>query len=281
MVPYALVSPHRIFEDGLQCGRHTHHKQSTHAAPHHRCDANDTPEKKSSKKSVWRKAQGTVVGKESKAKALTRNGHANHHTPARHQHSLTPSPTIQIKTGFFSTKYKFVWSSYWNSTSLCSSVRFELSLFRDLMVYLESSRRRQWNSMVMSSDASMTGWGLTGAFWPREIVSSVEHTSERSRFRRCEEPNTRDHAFQAAILEPVDPCTEYLRSLQEDAPNVLWIEDLNFPAVSAQYFRPMPWKPKGAGIWAHKEDILVLESTALHKAHSRVCHSCRGTSVRQ
>ena len=36
--------------------------------------------------------------KESKAKALTRNGHANHHTPARPQHSLTPSPTIQIKT---------------------------------------------------------------------------------------------------------------------------------------------------------------------------------------
>ena len=34
--------------------------------------------------------------KESKAKALTQNGHAQHHTPARHQHSLTRSPTIQI-----------------------------------------------------------------------------------------------------------------------------------------------------------------------------------------
>ena len=36
--------------------------------------------------------------KESKAKALTQNGHAQHHTPARHQHSLTPSPTIQFNT---------------------------------------------------------------------------------------------------------------------------------------------------------------------------------------
>ena len=34
-------------------------------------------------------------------------------------------------------------------------------------------------------------------------------------------------------------------------------------------------------IWAHKEDILVLVSKALHKAHSRVCRSSRGTSVGQ
>ena len=38
---------------------------------------------------------------------------------------------------------------------------------------------------------------------------------------------------------------------------------------------------KGAGAMAHKENILVLESRALHKAHSRVCHSSHGTSVRQ
>ena len=38
-------------------------------------------------------------------------------------------------------------------------MRLELSLFCDLMVYLESSFCRQWNSMVMSSDASMTGSG--------------------------------------------------------------------------------------------------------------------------
>ena len=59
------------------------------------------------------------------------------------------------------------------ATPLWNSVRFELFLFRDLMVYLESRWRRQWNSMVMSSDASMTGWSLTGALWPREVVSSV------------------------------------------------------------------------------------------------------------
>ena len=34
-------------------------------------------------------------------------------------------------------------------------------------------------------------------------------------------------------------------------------------------------------IWAHKEDILVLVSRALHKAHSRVCHSSHGTKVKQ
>ena len=45
----------------------------------------------------------------------------------------------------------------------------------------------------------MTGWGLAGACWPREAVSHRGHTSERSRFR-CEGPNARDHAFQAAFL---------------------------------------------------------------------------------
>ena len=48
----------------------------------------------------------------------------------------------------FSTTYRFVRSSYRNPTPLWNSVRFELSLFRDLMVYLEARRRRQWNSMV-------------------------------------------------------------------------------------------------------------------------------------
>ena len=54
-------------------------------------------------------------------------------------------------------------SSYRNPTPFWNSVRFELSLFRELMVYLVSRWRSIWNSVVMCSDASMTGWGLTGA----------------------------------------------------------------------------------------------------------------------
>ena len=90
----------------------------------------------------------------------------------------------------------------------------------------------------MSSDASISGWSLAGAFWPREVVSSVGHNSELSRFRRCEGPNARDHVFRTA-----------------DAPDELWIEDPNFPEVLDRYWRPTPWKLKGAGMWAHKEDI--------------------------
>ena len=40
---------------------------------------------------------------------------------------------------FLSTTYKFVRSSNGSPTPFRSSVRVELSLFRDLMVYLESS----------------------------------------------------------------------------------------------------------------------------------------------
>ena len=123
----------------------------------------------------------------------------------------------------FSTTYKFVRSCCWSPTPLSSPVRFELCLFRDLMVYLESSWSRQWNSMVMSSDAGMTGWGLAGAVWLHEVVFLVEHTSERSRFRRWEGPNARDHAFRTAFPELVDPYAENLRPPQEDAPDELWI----------------------------------------------------------
>ena len=112
-----------------------------------------------------------------------------------------------------------------------------VELFCDLMVYLEPSWRRQWNSMVMSSDTSMTGWSFIGAFWPLEVVSSVGHTSERPRFRRCEGPNGQDHAFRPAFLEPVDPYTENPRLPQEDAPDELWIEDPNFPEMPDQHLR--------------------------------------------
>ena len=77
--------------------------------------------------------------------------------------------------------------------------------FRDLMVYLESRCRRHWNCMALSSDASMTGrsclrWGHI------RTITTVR-------------ANARDHAFQAALLEPVDAYAEYLRSPQKDAPN--------------------------------------------------------------
>ena len=138
-----------------------------------------------------------------------------------------------------------------------------VELFCDLMVYLEPSWRRQWNSMVMSSDTNMTGWSFIGAFWPLEVVSSVGHTSERSRFRRCEGPNAQDHAFRAAFLEPVDPYTENPRLPQEDAPDELWIEDPNFPEVPDQHLRPTLWKLKCVGRWVQKEDIFDLLLRAL------------------
>ena len=115
-------------------------------------------------------------------------------------------------------------------------MRFELSLFRDLMENLESSWRRQWHAVVMCSDANMTGCGFTGPFGPREVVSLVGHTSERSRFHH-EGSNARDHAFRTAFPEPVDPYVEYLRPPQEDAPDELWMKDPNFPEVPDQYLR--------------------------------------------
>ena len=95
------------------------------------------------------------------------------------------------------------------------------------------------NSVVMSSDACMTGWERAEAFWPRQVVHSVRHTSERSRFRRCEGPNARDHAFQTAFLEVVNLHAKYCK----DAPDELWIEGPKFSEVPDQYLRPRLSKP--------------------------------------
>ena len=56
-------------------------------------------------------------------------------------------------------------------------------------------------------------------------------------------------------------------------------QDPNF--LPAQYLRPTLWKPEGTGIWAHWEGILLLESRALLKVRSRMCHMSHGTSVWQ
>ena len=63
--------------------------------------------------------------------------------------------------------------------------------------------------------------------------------------------------FGPSSLNP-SICTPNTCGPQEDAPDELWIEDPNFPEVP------------GAGMWVHMEDILVLESRTLHKAHWRV-----------
>ena len=157
---------------------------------------------------------------------------------------------------------------------------FELSLLRDQVVYLDSRWRRQWNSMVLSSEASMAGWGRTGAFWPREVVSSVGHTSERSRFRRCEGPDARDHAFQATFLEPVDPYTKHLRSSQEDAPKELWLGRSEFPqrcVLSICGQRSGNQMEPGYG--RTRKTSLCWSQERATKRTRGLCHSSHGTSV--
>jgi hypothetical protein len=41
---------------------------------------------------------------------------------------------------------------------LWEAVALELRTFRDLMIFIASDWRRQWNPLVMSSDASPMGW---------------------------------------------------------------------------------------------------------------------------
>ena len=53
----------------------------------------------------------------------------------------------------------------------------------------------------MASDASESGFGISSSWWPREVVSLVGRTSERSRCKRLPGGSARCHALEAAGFE--------------------------------------------------------------------------------
>ena len=63
------------------------------------CMRRETPAEKQAPVEVsHQEGAGDGGGQRKQGESLDPNGHAQHHTPAQHQHSLTPSPTIQINT---------------------------------------------------------------------------------------------------------------------------------------------------------------------------------------
>ena len=68
---------------------------------------------------------------------------------------------------FFST-YRFIESSYDVRSPLWDSVREELEAFMGALFLLRQRWDQQWNRLVTSSDASMTGYGVCHAWWRKE-----------------------------------------------------------------------------------------------------------------
>ena len=127
--------------------------------------------------------------------------------------------------------------------------------------------------MVLSSDASLVGYGVCQAWWPQQKVAMCGRQPERSRFRRVASHGARESALQSAGLvcdahgrwTSLDGDESCLSGVAEAG----WGTDASFQEVPAAGLRRRLWQPTMHGKWGFTEDILVLEARAVLKGLRR------------
>ncbi|CAK0845234.1 unnamed protein product [Prorocentrum cordatum] len=164
----------------------------------------------------------------------------------------------------FNSVYGFVRAHYDEAAVLWTEARQELTAFSSLMYFLESDWWLPWNPLVQQSDASLHGYGLARAFWPRELVESVGRVPERARFRRRCAHSAREAALCAAGFSMSESGKWELKGLPEDEEELgQWDVVRDFPEVPARGLRAGLREPCFARAWQHPEGILTLEARAL------------------
>ncbi|CAK0831182.1 unnamed protein product [Prorocentrum cordatum] len=182
----------------------------------------------------------------------------------------------------FNSVYGFVRAHYDEAAVLWTEARRELAAFSSLMYFLESDWWLPWNPLVQQSDASLHGYGLARAFWPRELVESVGRVPERARFRRRCARSAREAALCAAGFSMSESGKWILKGLPEDEEELgQWDVVRDFPEVPAQGLRAGLWGPCFARAWQHPEGILTLEARALVSSIHRIATTVFGSHIRQ
>ncbi|CAK0856481.1 unnamed protein product, partial [Prorocentrum cordatum] len=182
----------------------------------------------------------------------------------------------------FSSVYGFVRAHYDDAAVLWAEARRELAAFSSLMYFLESDWWLPWNPMVQQSDASLHGYGLARAFWPRELVESVGRVPERARFRRRCAHSAQEAALCAAGFGMDESGKWELKGLPEDEEELSqWDVVRDFPEVPAQGLRAGLWEPCFARAWQHPEGILTLEARALVSSIHRIATTVFGSHIRR
>ncbi|CAK0807877.1 unnamed protein product, partial [Prorocentrum cordatum] len=171
----------------------------------------------------------------------------------------------------FNSVYGFVRAHYDEAAVLWTEARQELTAFSSLMYFLESDWWLPWNPLVQQSDASLHGYGLARAFWPRELVESVGRVPERARFRRRCAHSAREAALCAAGFSMSESGKWELKGLPEDEEELgQWDVVRDFPEVPARGLRAGLREPCFARAWQHPEGILTLEARALVSSIHRI-----------
>ena len=138
--------------------------------------------------------------------------------------------------------------------------------------------------MVLASDASLKGYGVCRAWWPRSKVAECGRQSERSRFRRVSAHSARESALQAAGLS-LDQHGRWTSPHGDESHEALaqagWEIDNDFKEVPAAGLVRRLWHATMHGSREFEEDILVLEARAVLKGIRRALMTRFGHSIRQ
>ncbi|CAK0833865.1 unnamed protein product, partial [Prorocentrum cordatum] len=129
---------------------------------------------------------------------------------------------------------------------LWPEVAKEVKMFRGLLVLMVQDWRRPWNSCVLQTDASESGWGMAQSFWPLRVVGEVGRLPERARFRSAQGRPARESALAAVSL--VQDSSGVIRSVE----SVINEESSEPDALSAwdvdPDFAEVPWE------WAARKE---------------------------
>ena len=182
----------------------------------------------------------------------------------------------------FHTVYKFIQRHYDEAAVIWHSVREELQAFCGCLFLLVQSWDRQWNELVSSSDASLSGYGICHSWWPREKVAEAGRRLERTRFKRVSSHKARESALQAAgFTQDLGQWVPTQRITLDRLADEGWEVDHSFPEVPSAGLRREMWKPVLWGKWSHPEGILLLEARTVLKSLMRIAHTRYGHSIRQ
>jgi hypothetical protein len=88
-------------------------------------------------------------------------------------HSTFCGLAQRLVLSVFDAVYKFIQVAGDERIPLWGTVRLELRAFAGLMLFMRGRWWHQWSDTVTSFDASLSGWGVTEAVYPREMVGRI------------------------------------------------------------------------------------------------------------
>ena len=155
------------------------------------------------------------------------------------------------------------------------TVRQELRAFAGLMVFLHGEWTHAWSPRVLSFDASLSGWGVTEAFFDPELVGAVGRVPERSRFRKLPiSTSARSHAMDGGADFVWDPEHEsFVRAFCPDVEEAeqMWATAKDFVEIPVDMRQKGDWSPIRWGQWSRAEHITLLEArTAVRAVQHRL-----------